>query len=134
MDNSITDLKILIESMSPSMHEFPYAMISVNEETFNFLDFQPLCIFREEEGITIITEESNAVKNKYDYTSTWACITLNVHSSLSAVGFIAAIAGRLTDANISINPVSAFYHDHLFVPWEKRYNVMEILNSMSKGL
>lgn len=133
MDN-ITDLKTLIENMSPSLHEFPYVFISVDKAAFNKLPFEPLCTFREEEGITIITEESNAVKNGFPYNSTWACITLNVNSSLSAIGFIAAIAGKLTEENISVNPVSAFYHDHLFVPWDKRYITFEILSSFGKSL
>lgn len=42
-------------------------------------------------------------------------ITCDVHSSLSAVGFLAAITGRLKDVGVAVNPVSGFFHDHLFV-------------------
>ena len=43
-------------------------------------------------------------------------ITLDVHSSLESVGFLAAVSARLAAAGIPCNAVSAFHHDHLFVP------------------
>ena len=58
-------------------------------------------------------------------------IKLEVHSSLNAVGFIAAIAGRLAQAGISVNPVSAYFHDYLFVPTNKADEAMRILEGMT---
>jgi hypothetical protein len=52
-----------------------------------------------------------------------------VHSALTAVGFLAAITTRLAEAGISVNAVSAYYHDHLFVPWERREEAMEVLKN-----
>ena len=43
-------------------------------------------------------------------------ITVMVHSALDAVGFLATITTRLAAAGIGVNLVSAFFHDHLFVP------------------
>ena len=59
-------------------------------------------------------------------------ITLTVHSSLEAVGFLAAIAGRLAEAGISVNAVSAYYHDHLFVPEHRADEALRLLQNMSK--
>jgi RimJ/RimL family protein N-acetyltransferase len=50
----------------------------------------------------------------------WARIELSVHSSLEAVGLIAAVASRLAAAAIPVNPWAAWHHDHLFVPWSRR--------------
>jgi hypothetical protein len=36
-------------------------------------------------------------------------------SSLEAVGFLAAITTMLASAGMGVNPVSAFFHDHLFL-------------------
>jgi hypothetical protein len=60
-------------------------------------------------------------------------ITLSIHSSLEAVGFLAAITGKLADHNISVNPISAYYHDHLFVPAARAQAAMELLQEFSKG-
>jgi hypothetical protein len=46
------------------------------------------------------------------------------------VGFLAAITARLAQAGISLNAVSAYYHDHLFVPWENRERAMQILKEL----
>ena len=51
-------------------------------------------------------------------------ITLSVHSSLDAVGFLAAITNKLAAAAISFNPVSAYYHDHLFIPANRAEQAM----------
>ena len=58
-------------------------------------------------------------------------ITLNIHSSLEAVGFLAAVLPRLATAGISVNAVSAFYHDHLFVPIDRAQEALEILEAMA---
>lgn len=54
-------------------------------------------------------------------------ITLSIHSSLDAVGFIAAVAGKLAQHGISVNPISAYYHDDLFVPSETADRAMKVL-------
>ena len=54
-------------------------------------------------------------------------ITLTVHSDLHAVGLLAAIATRLAAHGISLNVVSAYFHDHLFVPVERAQEALEVL-------
>ena len=56
---------------------------------------------------------------------TW--ITLDVHSSLEAVGLTAAVSAALAEENISCNVVAAYYHDHLFVPVADAERAMETL-------
>jgi len=51
--------------------------------------------------------------------------------TLEAVGFLAAITARLAEAGISVNPVSAFYHDHLFVPHNRADEALARLKEMS---
>lgn len=88
--------------------------------------------FKEEEGITVITEKELADKNGLNYQGEWGMITLTVNSDLYAIGFLAKITNLLANENISVNAVSAFYHDHLLVPSEKADDALKILNSLCK--
>ena len=89
-------------------------------------------MFREQEGITLIVEQGQADQARIPYTDLWACITLNIHSALTAVGFIAAISSKLAAAGLSVNPVSAYYHDHLFVLWTERERVLDVLHKFNR--
>jgi hypothetical protein len=59
-------------------------------------------------------------------------ITLDINSRLEAVGFLAAITARLAADGIAANPVSAFHHDHLFVPEICAEEAMAILEKMMR--
>lgn len=58
-------------------------------------------------------------------------ITLNVHSSLEAVGFLAVIASRLAGKGMGVNPVSGFFHDHLFVPVGREEEALAVLEAVA---
>jgi uncharacterized protein len=84
-----------------------------------------LLVFREENSLTVI-HPSDATGDD----QLWAHITLKVHSSLEAVGLLAAVTRALADADIACNVVSAFFHDHLFVPWERRHQALRQLEAL----
>lgn len=125
--NGETDLKTLLATMQPVLAARPYVFTTLTADEYDRLSFAPLGIFRELEGITVIASQEQAIACGLLFDGTWACITLTVHSALTAVGFLAAITARLAQASIPVNPVSAYYHDHLFVPWERREEAMHIL-------
>lgn len=88
-------------------------------------------VFREAEGTTLILRKSEAETFALDYEFPCRMITLNVHSSLEAVGFIARIAKELTKHDMGVNPVSGFFHDHLFVPDGREQDAMRILEQIA---
>lgn len=109
-------------------------------ETFvycTFADFQlpaglqPICTFREAEGLTAIVERSQAERARVPYVFEARLITLTVHSSLEAIGFLATIATSLAKAGISCNAVAAYHHDHLFLPVARAADAMDVLNALS---
>jgi hypothetical protein len=122
------NLKTLLQNMTPEMHEG----VSMPEDKEIPAALKPVHIFRVREGTAFIVrrEESEAAGLPYQFAS--RLITLTVHSSLEAVGFLAAITGRLAEAGISVNAVSAFYHDHLFVPEHRADEALHHLQNVSK--
>ena len=65
-----------------------------------------------------------------------ARITLNIHSSLEAVGLTAAVSQALASEAISANVVAGFYHDHIFVPratGERAVACLTLLSATAEG-
>ena len=125
-----TNMERLLKEMRPLLHNEPVVFCEITPGGVSALPFEPLGVFREEEGVTIIASAEDAGRAGLASSGWWAHITLMVHSSLSAVGFIAAVATELARAGISVNPVSAFHHDHLFVPWKKREEAISVLEDL----
>ena len=125
------NLEALLQNMMPEMHEGVFVFCSMSKDKEIPAALRPVHIFREREGTAFIIrrEEAEAAGLPYQFAS--RLITLTVHSSLEAVGFLAAITGRLAEAGISVNPVSAFYHDHLFVPEHRAEEALHLLQNMS---
>jgi len=127
-----SNLRTLLQNMTPEMHEGVFVFCSISEDKEILAALRPIHIFREREGTAFIVrrEEAEAAGLPHQFAS--RLITLTVHSALEAVGFLAAITGRLADADISVNAVSAFYHDHLFVPEHRANEALRHLQDMAK--
>lgn len=109
------DLSILLQNMEPVLNAGEYVFCTV-EKLNEVPDIENiLFFFREAEAVTIVLEKSMADSwsLEYSYISSW--ITLNIHSSLEAVGLTAAFANVLKKENISCNVVAAYFHDHIFI-------------------
>ena len=128
------NLATLLQNMKPEMHEGIFVFCSLPEDKEIPAALRPLLIFREREGTAFIVRREEAETAGLPYQFASRLITLTVHSSLEAVGFLAAITGRLAEAGISVNAVSAFYHDHLFVPEHRADEALYLLQDMSKHL
>lgn len=84
-------------------------------------------VFHEAEGPTLIMLQKDAEQHGLDHAFACRMITLDVHSSLDAVGFMAVIATKLAADNMGVNPVAGFFHDHVFVPEDKADEAMQVL-------
>jgi uncharacterized protein len=122
-----TSLEVLLKSMQPVLRDGEYVFCTVNRKLEGLIKLDPVGFFQEDEGITLILLRTSADRVTLSYNSSFRMITLSVHSSLEAVGFIAAIATKLSENNISVNPISAYYHDHLFVPVDQANRAMALL-------
>jgi hypothetical protein len=124
-----TDLSVLLRSMSPVLQDGEYVYCTLPHGT-PISNAKPVCIFQEQEGITIVIRREFADKSGLSYESVFRWITLSVHSSLDAVGFLAKITQHLAAQGISTNCISAYYHDHLFVPVAHAGQALRILRTL----
>ena len=124
------DLGTLLISMKPALDPREWVFCSV-DHSFLTSAHRPLFVFHESEGTTIVIERGAAESLGLDYAFASRRITLRVHSDLEAVGFIAAVTSELAKHMIATNVVSAFYHDHIFVPVERAEEALHVLESLS---
>jgi uncharacterized protein len=113
------DLGHLITKMAPELQPARYTFRIAEE--INPLAF---AIIREDEGTTEIVSEREGG---------WARITLGIHSSLEAVGLTAAFSTALASAGISANVIAGFHHDHIFVPWSRRLDAMDVIGALARS-
>ncbi|MBN2478248.1 ACT domain-containing protein [Candidatus Micrarchaeota archaeon] len=128
----IKNLDKLLKEMKPELMDKEYVFCTISPEQINKMQLDPILTFKEKEGITVILERKTAEANSLPYSGVWKLITLTVHSDLSAVGFLARITGKLAKEGISVNAVSAYYHDHLFVPVEKADDAIRVLKEIAE--
>ncbi|PMJ99497.1 ACT domain-containing protein [Vibrio sp. 10N.261.55.A7] len=130
---AITDLEILLKSMSPELVEGNYVFCTVDGALSDYLALEPIATFQEKEGLTLVLEEEKAAAAKLDFDAIFSLITLSVHSSLEAIGLTAAFATKLGSYGISANVVAGYYHDHIFVQKEKADAAMSALKEFSES-
>lgn len=125
------NLRLLLRGMDPKVQEGEYIFCSLEKPSPQLIE-QALGSFKEEEGMSLILERSIADAHgiSYDFISAW--ITLQVHSSLDAVGLTAAVATVLTRLQVSCNVVAAYYHDHIFVDKADAKKAINALREFSK--
>ena len=122
-----TNLDCLLQTMQPVLQPEEYVFCTLPSDTPVPTNLEPVGTFSESEGLTLIVTAAQATAAGLDGIYPCRMITLNVHSSLEAVGFLARITTHLAAHGLSVNPVSGYFHDHLFVPTERAAEAMRLL-------
>jgi hypothetical protein len=133
--SGITDLRTLITTLKPSLRPGNFVFITRPLATYgDGAELKPIAAVTENEGLTLVVPKNRADDAGEQYDGVFRMITLQVHSSLNAVGLTAIVADALTRRDISANVYSAFYHDHLFVPSSRAHDAINALAElMSPG-
>ena len=124
-EGPVSALGDMLGSMAPKLDTRPYEFRFHSDSG---ADVPPgtFAVIQEEEGPTFVVATEVAGSDCH-----FARITLTVHSDLEGVGLTAAVSTALAKAGIACNVIAAFHHDHLFVPWDRREEAMEILTMLS---
>lgn len=124
----VRDLEDMLAGLDPACDPRPYRFLALPLEDAgaDWIE-DPFAVIREEEGVTYIVPSDVEGGGEGHF----ARISLRVHSALDGVGLTAAVATGLAAEGIACNVVAAFHHDHLFVPWDRREDAMEVLQNLS---
>ena len=123
------NLTTLLKNMKPVLNTGEYVFCTVSN--IEKIDLNKvLGSFKEKEGTTLIITKEYADLMGLSYNSIMSWISLEVHSSLEAVGLTAAFSKVLADANISCNVVAGYYHDHIFVLNQDAQRAIDLLKSI----
>jgi len=89
-------------------------------------------VLTEVEGTTVIATLDEAERRGWpaNFVAVW--LTVQVHSSLEAVGLTAAMSRALTERQIPCNVLAGFYHDHLLVPVDRADEAVATLESLAE--
>jgi uncharacterized protein len=134
IDRPELDLDRLLASIDPDLQGGTYLFCSLDRGSLDLgqlpsgLTVQML--FREPEGTTVVvpSDEAGAAGLVGSHPSEW--IRLGARSDLAAIGFLAEITSRLARAGISANVVSAYHHDHVFVPVGRGGEAVAVLEEL----
>ena len=126
-----TDLNKLLAGLSPQLDPTPYLFVALPVGTAVPGGVKPLATFAEAEGPSLVVEASAWPAGIGQASAPYARLTMMVHSSLEAIGMTAAMAAALTEAGISANVIAAYYHDHIFVPWDRRHDAMTAIEALA---
>jgi hypothetical protein len=128
------NLDKLLSAMSPTLMAGEFVFCSFEKSRYgDHAELEPVAAVTENEGLTLVVLKSQADQHRLEYNSVFKGITLNVHSSLEAVGLTAAFSRKLTEHGISANVIAGFYHDHIFVQSELAESAITALNELTRS-
>jgi hypothetical protein len=111
-----TNLATLLATMSPVLMTGEFVFLSFPDAVYgDYANLKPIASVVEAEGLTLVVEKTRADLVGAQYQSSFSGITLEVHSSLDAIGLTAAFSAKLNEHGISANVIAGYFHDHIFV-------------------
>lgn len=122
----LTDLPTLLRELRPSVRDGDFVYVTSPE---------PIAAearIVEREAVTLVLRREVAEDHGLTHVGTYGWITLEVHSSLEAVGLTAAVSTALAAEGISCNLLAGFYHDHLLVPSAQVDRALDVLAALSR--
>jgi len=127
------NLDRLLRALSPELITGEFVFCSFEKARYgDHSDLEPIAAVSESEGLTLIIPKSKADEHHLKYGSVFKGITLDVHSSLDAVGLTAAFSRKLAEHGISANVIAGYFHDHIFVQNELAEKAIAALSELSR--
>ena len=135
------NLEALLKGLSPEQRDGEFVFCTISKEAWEknsdeiaLIQMHLIASFQEKEGWTVVLPLQIAQQTTksltFDENTVMGCITLTIHSSLTAVGMTAAVSKALTLHGICANVIAAYYHDHVFVPLDRVSDAINVLKTL----
>lgn len=131
LGGGVKDLRQLLTTMQPTLLEGSWAFVSIPHGKPVPPGLTPLSTCREPEGLSLLLSEADLAKSGLSHAFFCRGISLHVNSSLYAVGFLSAVSEVLARASMSINIVSAYHRDYIFVPAARADEAVTLLKKLA---
>ena len=128
MVDNAQELNNLVRELAPRLNPGQFVFVTFDDDKTRDVDV--IGSFVETEGLSLIITQQHADRIEADYQVVLSWITLDVRSSLQAVGLTALVAQALAEQEIACNVVAGNHHDHLFVPNSDAAAAMQILEQL----
>jgi hypothetical protein len=125
-----TDLGRMLATLLVRRRPGTVAYVTVDDDEAADLDLHPWAVVEEDEGTTLVLDVIEARAAGLSFEGEWAWLSLEVHSSLDAVGLTAALSGALAGAGIPANLLAGHHHDHVLVPAAKADEALAVLHGL----
>ncbi|MBB1495184.1 ACT domain-containing protein [Propioniciclava sp. MC1595] len=122
----LTNLHEILGALRPSVRQGSFVYVTLPTPP----EVEAYARIVEDEGITLVVDQSTADEHGWEYEGVFAWITLQVHTSLTSVGITAAVSTALARVGISCNVLAGYYHDHLLVPAESVDEAIDVLGGL----
>ena len=110
MENSALDE--VIKTSKVILHKGRYAYLKADE----FSSDNHFLISKDDDEVTVVTEESNVSNVKYSDDVKWfKLVEIKVSSPFLAKGFLARITKAIADKNLNVLVVSTFSKDYILI-------------------
>nr|WP_070958979.1 ACT domain-containing protein [Hyphomonas sp. Mor2] len=130
-----SDLSKLLATLSVKQHDGAWRFETIPADAASWVELVNLresrgiaMLFQETEGLTVITKANEDTPND----NRWAWLELTVYSDLQAVGFLAEVAGALTEVGVPCNAIAAYHHDHIFVPEARAADAIAAIEALRR--
>ncbi|MFA7245353.1 MAG: ACT domain-containing protein [Candidatus Magasanikbacteria bacterium] len=121
-------LQEVIQSSEVVVHKGRYAYLKATQETSfdgHFL------VSKDKDETTVVTEEANLFKVKYDKDEKWfKLFEIKVSLPFLAKGFLARVTKTVSDEGLNVLVVSTFSKDYILVREETYKQAMEALTKI----
>ncbi|MDX2378394.1 MAG: ACT domain-containing protein [Acidimicrobiia bacterium] len=125
-----TDLETMLGALAVERRAGVFTFVAVEVPTPRLLAAAAAMV-GEGELTTLVLPVEAATRAGLPVTVEMAWLTVQVYSSLEAVGLTAAMSARLTDQGIACNVLAGYHHDHILVPLARVDDATAALTALS---